>query len=102
MIDGIPIGDLTAPGLLLVAVLMVFLGWLVPKSTLKKAEAEADRWQRAYETAEQARALSESQKAELLENSKTTVAVLTALAATFGAPGYEQQSGGAHAASVAK
>lgn len=102
MIDGVPLGDLTAPGLLLVAVLLVFLGWLIPKNVYKEKKEEAERWQKAYETEREARAIADAHTRELLENSKTTLKVLTALAATFGAPEYEQQSGGAHAASVAK
>jgi hypothetical protein len=102
MIDGIPLSDLTAPGLLLIAVLMVFVGWLIPKPMYREKKIEAEKWQKAYEIEREARSVSDAQTRELLENSKTTIKVLSALAATFGAPEYEQQSGGAHAASVAK
>lgn len=33
MIEGIPIGDYTAEGLLGVVVILIFLGWLMPRRT---------------------------------------------------------------------
>ena len=43
MIDGIPLSDLTAPAVLLIAVLLVLLGWLVPKRILDDAIRQRDR-----------------------------------------------------------
>lgn len=43
MIDGIPLADLTAPAVLLIAVLLVLLGWLVPKRILDDAIRQRDR-----------------------------------------------------------
>lgn len=102
MIDGIPLGDLTAPAVLLITVLLVLLGYLVPRKIYLDKVQECKEWKEAYELSEKARATSDAQTQQLLENDKTVLKVLTALAATFGAPEYEQQSGGAHAASVAK
>lgn len=102
MIDGISVRDLTPIGLLLIAVLMVFLGLLIPRYIYKEKVAEAKRWEDAYKAERDARLKADEHSQELMENSRLTLKVLTALAATFGAPEYEQQSGGAHAASVAK
>lgn len=79
MWDGISIIGLTAPGLLLIAVLMVLTGRLVPKSTHEQTVKERDQWRAAYEVAELARSTQEAQTRELLEVAKTSTAVLTAL-----------------------
>lgn len=74
---------MSAAGLLALAVLLVFLGWLVPKSIvaeirrdrdarLAEARDEINDWKTAYHTADEARGLQAQQLGELLELAKTT------------------------------
>lgn len=79
MLDGLPVGDLTERGLLLLAILMVFLGWLVPKRILDDKKEEAERWRKAYEAEKEARQLSDAQTRELLEEAKTTRNMVAAI-----------------------
>ena len=79
MLDGIPLGDLSAPVLLGIAVLMLLLGLLVPRRTLRDKAEESERWRQAFETEREARATSDSQTKELLELAKTTHAVIVAM-----------------------
>lgn len=92
MFDGIPISDLTAPTLLGLVVLMVLLGWLVPKAILKEKSTEAERWRLAYEAEREARSTSDAQTVELLELAKTTHNIIVAM---FGTTERMGQSGGA-------
>jgi hypothetical protein len=98
MIDGIPINDLTAPSLLGIAIVLILLGWLVPRSTLKDKKEESEKWQQAYEAERKARSLSDAQTAELLELARTSKHLLESF---FGenerVPLY---GGGRHAAPV--
>ena len=93
MLDGIPIANLTAASLLGIAVLMVFLGYLIPRATYKEKAAESDRWQKAYEAERKARVESDAQTRELLELAKLTHSVIVA---AFEATGDPKKSGGAH------
>lgn len=79
MIDGISIVGLTPAGLLLVAVLMVFTGYLVPRRIYLEKAAEAERWRAAYEVERTARATSEAQTRELLEIAKTSEKLMSAV-----------------------
>lgn len=79
MIEGLPLADMSAPYLLGLAVLMILVGWLVPKRILTKTENESERWRLAYEAEREARILSEAQTSELLELAKTTHALITAV-----------------------
>jgi hypothetical protein len=72
MLDGISIIGLTPTGLLLIAVLMVFTGRLVPRSTLEDKKTEANQWRQAYEAERDARTASDAQTRELLEVAKTS------------------------------
>ena len=92
MLDGLPYGNLTAPVLLGIAVLLIILGRLVPRPLYKDKEAEAERWRLAYEAERTARATSDAQTAELLELAKTTHNVIVAM---FGTSERVRQSGGA-------
>lgn len=92
MLDGIPLSDLTAPTLLGIVVLMVLLGWLVPKAILKEKSVEAERWRLAYEAEREARNTSDAQTVELLELAKTTHNIIVAM---FGTAERMGQSGGA-------
>lgn len=96
--DGIPISDLTAPTLLGLAVLMIFLGWLVPRKTLREKADECARWHEAFEIQREIALKSTAQVDELLEVSKTTHAIVVAL---FGnrEVGQGQRSGESNVAS---
>ena len=94
MLDGIPVGDLTAPGLLGLAVLMVFAGFLVPRYLYNEKKQESENWRLAYEAERKARATSDAQTAELLELAKTTHKIIVA---TFSTTERLRQSGGADA-----
>lgn len=83
MMDGIPItGDMSAEYILGLAVLMVLIGWLVPKRTLTKQEQESEKWRLAYEAEREARKLSDSQTVQLLEVARTTHSILVAMHGT--------------------
>jgi hypothetical protein len=96
MIDGVPITGLTAPALLGIAVMMLLLGRLVPRSTYDEKAKEAERWRLAYEAEREARATSDAQTVELLELAKTTHNVIVAM---FGTTERLRRSGGADAIS---
>ena len=82
MLAGIPFDKLTAPVLLGLAVLMVFLGFLVPRYVYKSKEKESEFWRLAYEAERKARAISDAQTADLLELAKTSRDVLVAVFGT--------------------
>lgn len=82
MLDGIPVSSLSSSALLGLVVLLILLGRLVPRSSLRDKAAEADRWRLAYEAEREARALAVAQTTELLELAKTTHAVISAMATT--------------------
>lgn len=86
MLDGIPIKDLSMATLLGVAILLILLGRLIPRSTYKDKKEEADRWREAYETERNARAVSDLQTVELLELAKTTKALIEAIVHPPGGP----------------
>lgn len=96
MLDGIPLADLTAPTLLGFTVLMILLGWLVPKSTYKGKAEEAEKWRLAYEAEREARKTADSQTTELLELAKTTNSIVVA---AFGGS-VSRQSGEGHVVST--
>src|SRR5678815_8823 len=94
MLDGIPLGDLSAPVLLGIVVLSIVLGRLIPRPTYLDKVKESENWRRAYEKERDSRDLSEAQKAELLEAVKVTNDILYAM---FDITTEEsRQSGGRH------
>lgn len=95
MLDGIPLSTLTPSFLLGLAVLMVFLGWIVPKRTLTRADEEAARWRKAYEAEREARATSDAQTVELLEVAKSSHDFLAAM---YGTAQQIRLSGATHVA----
>lgn len=99
MFDGISVASLTPPTLLCVVVLMILLGRLVPRTTLKDKAAESERWRLAYEAEREARATSDAQTAELLELAKTTHNIIAAM---FGTTEHIRQSGGASVVPTAR
>lgn len=82
--DSVPfdIGTLSSSALLGLAILFILTGLLVPRRILKDKIEEANRWRRAYEHEQNARAISDAQTRELLEVAKTTHAIIAAMAAT--------------------
>jgi hypothetical protein len=99
MFDGIPLGNYTPQALLGITVLLVVLGWLVPRKTLQDKASEAERWRLAYEAERAARATADAQTAELLELAKTTHDIIIAM---FGTTERVRQSGGASVVPTAK
>lgn len=79
MLDGVPIKDLSIATLLGIAVLLVFIGRLIPYPRYKEKVQEAADWKKAYEKSEEARAIESAQKAELLELARTTRDILHAM-----------------------
>jgi len=96
MIEGIPIADLTAPTLVGLAVVMVFLGLLVPRRFYRDKVEECERWHAAFEVQRDRANKSDEQVDEMLEVSKTTHAIVVAL---FGASESGQRSGDSSVAS---
>lgn len=97
MLDGIPFADLTAPTLLGIFVLMMFLGRIVPRRTLDDQIKQTEKWQTAYELERQARVSSDSQTTELLEIVKATHSIVVA---QEGLLGRSRQSGEANVVSA--
>lgn len=97
MFEGIPVVGLTAPGLLGIFVLLLFLGRIVPRSTLRDKQVESDQWREAYEAEREARASSDAQTVELLEVSKTTHAITVAMFDVIRDAVSGRQSGGSNA-----
>jgi len=79
MLDGIPLVGLSAPALLGVFVMMIFLGLLIPRRIYTDKATESERWRVAFETEREARQESDKQTSQLIEAHKTTHAVLQAL-----------------------
>lgn len=79
MIEGIPLTSLSAPAILGLAVILIFLGKIVPRSYYLEKKEESDRWREAYEAEREARSVADSQSRELLELAKTTHSLITAV-----------------------
>lgn len=98
MLDGIPIGNLSAGVLVGVAVLMVFLGLLVPRRFFNDKAKEADKWYEAYKTEREARMKSDAQTTKLLELAETTNSIV--VSAFGGVERNRRSEGEAHVASA--
>lgn len=86
MIEGIPLGQVGAGGLVTAFVLAVLLGRLVPRRTLEDILRDRDEWRAAHKISETAREVSEHARAEgqkqvteLLEHARTTDAFIRSL-----------------------
>lgn len=55
VIMGLTWGNLGAGALVAMAVVFVYLGWLIPKPMYKEKVREADRWREAHERSEKVR-----------------------------------------------
>lgn len=93
MFEGINLSVLTERGLVFLAVLMLFFGVLVPRSTYKEKCEESERWRKAYEAEREARSLSDGQTKELLEFAKASYHILDA---AFSETEQSNRTGGAH------
>lgn len=95
MLEGIPVATLTPSALLGIFVLMMFLGKVVPRSTLQDKIDESNNWRKAYEAEREARATSDAQSIHMLEElTKTTDKIVADL---FGAAERARRSGEADA-----
>lgn len=54
-ISALPWSTLTPSGLLALVVVLILLGWLVPKFVYSEKAKEADRWREAHERSERVR-----------------------------------------------
>lgn len=91
MWDGIPIAQLT-PGVLLgIAVLLVFIGRLVPRNIYQDKVKECDKWQKAFEIEREGRITAAAQTKELLELARANNDIVEA---AFGRSSHSRQSGG--------
>lgn len=83
MLEGIPLATLGPTGLLLSALIYVFVrvirGDLVPRATLDDAREDVAHWRAALETAELARAELREQVKELTAQGETTVAMIRSI-----------------------
>lgn len=71
-----------APGSIPVIVVVMFMvGWLFPKSAMKRAWDEADRWQGAYEKEREARVTAEATAAKAAVVAARAVEVLASIRA---------------------
>lgn len=78
-VDGLPIFDYSAQTLLGIAVLMILLGWLVPKATMKPLREENAYLKSALETLQTAHNETVRQNGELMEVNQLIRSVFTAL-----------------------
>lgn len=83
VLSDVPVLVPSAYGLIIALLAAVFIavlrGLLVPRKVLEDAQAEAERWQRAYENERAARERLIEHSQAAIEAAKTTAAVLTAL-----------------------
>jgi hypothetical protein len=76
---GIPIEVLTPSALLGIAILFIIIGKLWTNPAYQEKVKEAEKWRLAYEAESKARATADAQTAELLEQGKTTHAIVVAM-----------------------
>jgi hypothetical protein len=76
---GIPVGDLSAPVLLGLAIILILRGRLVPRSTYDDLRADRDQWREAHRLSEEARLTQTRQLDAVLEVGETVKNVMNAL-----------------------
>ena len=79
MFNGISVVQLTPSVLLGIAILMLLMGRLIPRTTYQDKANEAEKWRQAYEAERAARTISDAQTRELLEIAKTSELFLRAV-----------------------
>jgi hypothetical protein len=77
---GFTIGELTPSVLLGICVLLMFLGRLVPRSSLQDKINEAEKWRLAYEIERTAHECADAQTTKLLELANITHNLVVSLA----------------------
>jgi hypothetical protein len=85
-LSGLPIGDLGPWGLVGIAVALILMGRLVPRSTLEDTRRDRDSWRTAHDVSERARAELAQSVHDLLEHARTTDAFIRSLPHTPQAP----------------
>lgn len=83
MLEGIAIGELTPSVLLGICILLMFLGRLVPRSTLQDKIDEADKWRLAYEVEREAHGIADAQTTKLLELANITHGLIVSMAGSY-------------------
>jgi hypothetical protein len=78
-IGGITLADLAPATLAGLAVLLVFLGYLVPRTTVKDIKEDRDTWKEAFETERSLREKADEQSEKMLEGNRATLSVLNAI-----------------------
>jgi hypothetical protein len=86
VIDGIPVLQVGAGGLVTLFVVAILVGRLVPRRTLDDISHDRDEWRTAHRISETARVEQSAQLTELLEHARTTDAVLRSLPRPKDAP----------------
>jgi hypothetical protein len=76
---GIPVGDMSAPVLLGIAIVLILRGRLVPRSTYDDLRADRDQWREAHRLSEEARLTQTRQLDAVLEVGETVKNVMNAL-----------------------
>jgi len=76
---GLPVEVWAPSGLLALAVMMLFFGKLWTNAAYQQKVAECEKWEKAYDAENKARKAADSQAAELLEQGKTTHAIVVAM-----------------------
>jgi hypothetical protein len=79
MLDGVPIGNLSAGALLAICILLILTGRLIPRKVYEDKSADYERIFKAYETEREARITADAQTAELLEGQKTMLHMIEAI-----------------------
>lgn len=76
---GIPLGELTAPTLLGIAIVLILRGSLVPRKTHDDIINDRNQWREAHRISEEARLAQTKQLDAVLEVGETVKNVMTAL-----------------------
>lgn len=82
-IIGLPVEVWAPSGLLTVAILLLLFGKLWTNAAYQQKVRECEKWEKAYERSEGARALSDAQTSQLLEQAKTTHSMVVAMNAVL-------------------
>lgn len=76
---GVPVEFLAPSALLGLAILMLFVGKLWTNPAYQQKVKECEKWEKAYERSEAARVIADAQTTQLLEQAKTTHAIVVAM-----------------------
>lgn len=76
---GLPVEVWAPSGLLAFAVMMLFAGKLWTNAAYQQKVKECEKWEKAYAIEQEGRLTANAQTAELLEQGKTTHAIVVAM-----------------------